>query len=257
MMTGSNIEPHDKKVETSSENEEIHPVLSELSHSSHSSNGEGDSLECSSHSSNEKGGSLEPCRDSSSSIGGPPDPCGDSSSSAGGPPDPYQDSFSTMGGPPDPHANNSLSVEPHFDENSYSSKIELDLEALEECILNQGLNLKDDSSYSSESHASKPTDSSYSSESCAFKPTDLSSYDRIDRIIANASKDLDRLADEIFCLDFKEQGSYPHPSPISEHEDIFKHVLVEPLPQLDMKPYFFEEKRKPESNHLPLKKRFV
>ena len=79
IMIGSNIEPHDKKVETSSENKEIHPVFPELSHSSHSSNGEGDSLECSSHFSNGKEGSLEPYRDSSSFMGGPPDPHRDSS----------------------------------------------------------------------------------------------------------------------------------------------------------------------------------
>ena len=128
-----------------------------------------------------------------------------------------------MGGPPDPHENNSLSVEPHFNMNSYSSKIELDLEAFEEHILNQGHNLRDDSSYSS-------------SESHASKPTDWASYERIDRIIEDASENLDRLTNEIFYLDFKEQGYHPHPSPTSEHKDIFEHVLVEPLPQLDMKP---------------------
>ena len=35
------------------------------------------------------------------------------------------------------------------------------------------------------------------------------------------------------------------------------HTLVEPLPQLDMKPQFFEEKWKPEGTHLPFKKRFA
>ena len=65
------------------------------------------------------------------------------------------------------------------------------------------------------------------------------------------------MTNEIFYLEFKEQGSHPHPSSTSDNEHIFEHVLVELLPQLDMKPYFFEEKRKPESNHLPLKKRLV
>ena len=90
-----------------------------------------------------------------------------------------------------------------------------------------------------------------------FKPNDLSSCDQIDGIIEDASKDLDRLIDEIFRLDFEEQGFHSHPHPTFDNEDIFEHVLVEPLPQLDMKPYFFEEKRKPEKNHLPLKKRLV
>ena len=144
----------------------------------------------------------------------------------GGPPDPYQDSFSTMGGRPDPYENNSLSAEPQFDENSYSSKIELDLEALEEHILNQGLNLKGDSSYSS-------------SESCASKPTDFPSYERIDRIIEDASKDMSRLTDKILYLDFQEQCFCPQPTPTYEHEDIFEHVLIEPLPQLDMKTLLF------------------
>ena len=62
---------------------------------------------------------------------------------------------------------------------------------------------------------------------------------------------------KILCLDFEKQGFHSHPCPTSEHKDIFEHVLVEPLPQLDMKPYFFEEKTKPKANHLPLKKRFV
>ena len=204
-----------KKVETSSKNEEIDSVLYE-------------SLECSPHSSNGKGGPPDPQRESSSSMGG-------------GPSDPNQNIFLPMGGPPDPCGN---SIDREFQQNFHSSKIELDLEAFENHVTTQGHNLRDDSSYSS-------------SESHAFEHNDLSSYDRIDVIIASASKELDRLTDEILCLDLKEQGSHLHPSLTCEHEDTFEHVLVKLLPQLDMKPCFFEEKRKPESNHLPLKKRFV
>ena len=162
-----------------------------------------------------------------------------------------------MGGLPDLHENSSPSVEPHFDENPHSSKIKLDLEAFEERILSQGLNLKDDSTYSLESHASEPADSSYHSESRAFELADLLSSDRIDRIIEDASENLDRLIYEIFYLYFKEQGFHPHPAPTSEQKDIFEHILVEALPQLGMKPCFYEEKTKPEANYLPLKKRLV
>ena len=116
------------------------------------------------------------------------------SNGEGGPPDPYQDSFSTMGGPPDPHENNSLSIEPCFDENLHSTKIELNLEAFENRAITQGHNLKDDSSCSS-------------SELCIFESNDLSFYERIDGILEDASKDLDRSMDEIF---------HNHATPTSE-----------------------------------------
>ena len=143
-----------------------------------------------------------------------------------------------MGSLPDLHRKSSSSFKTYFHENFHSSKIELDLEVFEHHVLKEGHNLRDDSSCSS-------------SESHASEPTEFSSCDRIDGIISNASKDLDRLTNEIPCLDFKEQDF------TSEHKDIFDHILVEPLPQLNMKPYFFREKTKPEANHLPLKKRFV
>lgn len=177
-------------------------------------------------------------------MGGPPRPHRDSSSLMGGPPDPQQKSSSSMGGPPDPCGNSSSNIDEEFHENFHSSKIELGLKAFEDHALNEGHNLRDDSSYSS-------------SESHASKHTDFSSCDRIDRSIEGASEDLDRLTDEILCLDFEEQGFHSHSSPTTECKDIFEHVLVEPLSQLDMKSYFFEEKTKPEANHLPLKKRLV
>ena len=111
------------------------------------------------------------------------------------------------GGPLQPCGNSSSSVVPYFQENLHSSKIELDLEAFEDHVLTEGHNLKDVFSCSSNSES-----------------TDLSSCDRIDRIVSNASKELDRLTNEILCLDFKEKDF------TSEHEDIFNHVLVEPLP---------------------------
>ena len=109
-----------------------------------------------------------------------------------------------------------------------------------------------------------------SSASCASKSAEFSSYSRINKIISNISEELDRSINEILCFNSKEQGLHPNPFATSKHKDprlrsstkatrkpIFDHVLVEPLPQLDMKPCFIKEKRKPESNHLPLKKRFV
>ena len=122
----------------------------------------------------------------------------------GGLPDQKQKSSSFMGGAPDPCENSSSRIDQEFHKNFHSSKIKLDLEAFEDHVLNEGYNLRDDPSCSSESHASKPTDSSCSSESHSFEHNDLSSYGRIDGIIASASKDLDRLTDEIFCLDSKE-----------------------------------------------------
>ena len=77
-------------------------------------------------------------------------------------------------------------------------------------------------------------------------------------MISSASETLDRKLNEI--LNFNSDPSslkLPLPSTGVTRKPIFDHVLVEPLPQLDTKPQFVEEKLKPQSNHLPLKKRLI
>ena len=133
-------------------------------------------------------------------------------------------------------------------------KFEFDLEAFESHLLNETSKIRDDFSCSSYSSRDDFSCSSYSSE-C----TELSPYLRIDHVISNASAILDEKLNEIMNFDSHVPSSLellPHFDDMTK-KPTCDHNLVEPLPQLDMKPHFFEEKRKPEGNHLPFKKRFT
>lgn len=135
-------------------------------------------------------------------------------------------------------------------EHEESPKIKLNLEAFENHVLTEISNLRDDFSCSSYS----------SSASCTSESAEFPSCRWIKHINS----------DEILNFDFKDQVLRSHPSMTSKHKDprlkssaeatakpIFDYSLVEPLPQLDMKPQFVEEKWKPQANHLPLKKRLI
>ena len=121
-------------------------------------------------------------------------------------------------------------------------KFELDLEAFESHLLK----IRDDFSCSS-----------YSSE-C----TELSSCLRIEHVILDASKVLDEKLNEIMNFDSHSSSELSSLELLLHCDNMTKkpscdHTLVEPLPQLDVKPQFFEEKWKPEGTHLPFKKRFT